>query len=69
MKNYVDLEHDQLEKQWKSIFEKEKAIKEKEEEIEYLHSPTLDDYQAWHGSDGPYYLAQARKELKELKNS
>tara|TARA_R110000823_G_C15807781_1_gene487866 strand:+ start:390 stop:593 length:204 start_codon:yes stop_codon:yes gene_type:complete len=66
MKNYVDLEHDQLEKQWASIFEKEKAIKEKEEEIVRL-TPTWDKWQAWHECDGPFYLAQARKELEELK--
>ena len=68
VKNYVDLDHDQLERQWTSIFEKEKAIKEKEEEIEHL-TPTLDKWQAWHECDGPLYLAQARKELEELKNS
>ena len=66
MKSYVDLEHDQLEKQWASIFEKEKAIREKEEEIERL-APTLDKWQEWHECDGPYYLAQARKELEKLK--
>ena len=66
MKSYVDLEHDQLEKQWSSIFEKEKAIQEKQEEIERL-TPTLDRWQEWHECDGPYYLAQARKELAELK--
>ena len=66
MKNYVDLEHDQLEKKWKAIHEKEKAIKEKLKEIDQL-TPTLGDYQIWQESDGPYYLAEAKKELEELK--
>jgi hypothetical protein len=39
MKNFVDLEHDQLEKQWNSIHEKEKAIEEKLKEIDQL-TPT-----------------------------
>ena len=66
MKNFVDLEHDQLEKQWSLIHEKEKAIEEKLKEIEQL-KPTLGDYQMWHECDGPHYLAEAKRELEELK--
>jgi hypothetical protein len=66
MKNFVDLEHDQLEKQWNSIHEKEKAIEEKLKEIDQL-TPTWGDHQTWQESDGPYYLAKAKKELEELK--
>ena len=36
-------------------------------EIESL-KPTLDDYQAWYENDGPYYLAQAKKELADLRS-
>ena len=66
MKNFIDLEHDRLAKQWASIHKTEKAIEEKEKEIESL-IPTLQTHQAWHEADGPYYLAQARKELEALK--
>ena len=67
MKNYVDLEHEALVKQWSAQAAKEKAIEQKLKEIESL-KPTLDDWQAWHENDGPYYLAQAKKELAELRN-
>lgn len=67
MKNYVDLEHDQLEKQWAAQVVKEKAVEQKLKEIESL-KPTLDDYQAWYENDGPYYLAQAKKELADLRS-
>jgi hypothetical protein len=73
MKNYVDLEHDKLAKQWDLIHKKEKAIEEKLKEIERLKCPnpfnprTCGDYQLWHECDGPYYLAKAKKELEELK--
>ena len=68
MKNFVDLEHGRLTKQWTSIHKTEKAIEEKEKEIESL-MPTIDTYQAWHDADGSYYLAQARKELEALKSN
>ena len=67
MKNFVDREHDQLAKQWDSIFEKEKEIKVKEKEVESLKC-TWENYQAWHECDGAFYLAQAKKELENLKN-
>ena len=75
MKNYVDLEHDRLAKQWDAIHRKEKLIAEKLKEIERLKCPnpfnihTCGDYQSWHDCDGPYYLAQAKKELEILKQS
>ena len=67
MRNFVDLEHDRLAKQWSSIRKTEKAIEEKEKEIQSL-MPTLQTYQAWHEADGPYYLARAKKELEALKS-
>jgi hypothetical protein len=68
MKNFIDLEHDRLAKQWTSIRKTEKAIEEKEKQIQSL-MPTVETYQSWHEADGPYYLAQAKKELEALKSN
>ena len=70
MKNYVDLDHDQLEKQWASIFENEATqdalLKEIQELEVYVNAG---NYQSMHEGGAFEMLADLKNELKNLQKS